>query len=85
LLINPGTVDFSTGPSAVSINAGVLSVVTPGYYNVHFNVGLTIANTTAGDIVALRLIGNNVTQNITISKVLTVTGTEDVCFNASLF
>ena len=85
VLFNPGTLDLSTGPNAVSIAGGTMSVVTPGFYNVHVNATATFTNAVADDQLTFKIIGGNITQNITILKTIEQTGTATVNFNFSMF
>lgn len=85
LLINPGTIDLSTGPYAVTIVDGVIAVETAGYYHIHFNIGIHIDTLTSSDVVTLKLIGNNVTQNLTLSQTVPFSGESQLMFNGSLF
>ena len=81
----PGTLDLSTGPNAVNIVGGTMNVVTPGFYNVHVNATVTLTDTVADDQVTFKIIGGNITQNITILKTIEQTGTATVNFNFSMF
>jgi hypothetical protein len=85
VLFDPGALDLSTGPNAITISAGEMTVVTAGYYNVHVNASMTLSDCDSDDSVALKMTGSNITQNITVTKKIDITGTNTITFNFSLF